>query len=122
MVRVGGVDPCEVHAQRGWAAQCLIHGAVALGGGYEGIKVFGRGIALAVEAKPDRRKPAKAALSMLYNAAGVEISLGVDFASYRIPLRLIGVSRPRRQRLKQHVARACKASISCTGGVQVRPG
>ena len=59
---------------------------------------------------------------MLYNAAEVEISLGVDFASYRIPLRLIGVSRPRRQRLKQHVARACKASISCTGGVQVRPG
>ena len=52
----GGVDPCEVHAQRGWAAQCLIHGAVALGGGYEGIKVFGRGIALAIEAKPDRRK------------------------------------------------------------------
>jgi hypothetical protein len=98
----GGVDPCEVHAQRGWAAQCLIHGAVALGGGYEGIKVFGRGIALAVEAKPDRRKPAKAALSMLYNAAEVEISLGA--------------------RLKQHVARACKASISSTGGVQARPG
>ena len=58
---------------------------------------------------------------MLYNAAEVEISLGVDFASYRIPLRLIGVSRPRRQRLKQHVARACKASISSTGGVQARP-
>ena len=67
-------------------------------------------------------KPAKAALSTLYNAAEVEISPGVDFASYRIPLRLIGVSRPRRQRLKQHVARACKASISSTGGVQAKPG
>jgi hypothetical protein len=67
-------------------------------------------------------KPTKAVLSMLYNAAEVEISLGVDFASYRIPLRLIGVSRPRRQRLKQHVARASKASISSTGGVQARPG
>ncbi len=58
---------------------------------------------------------------MLYNAAEVEISLGVDFASYRIPLRLIGVSRLRRRRVKQHVARACKASISSTG-VQARPG
>jgi hypothetical protein len=47
-------------------------------------------------------KPAKAALSMLYNAAEVEIHLGT--------------------RLKQHVARACKASISSTGGVQARPG
>lgn len=47
-------------------------------------------------------KPAKAAPSMLYNAAEVEISLGA--------------------RLKQHVARACKASISSTGGVQARPG
>ena len=59
---------------------------------------------------------------MLYNAAEVEISPGVDFVSYRISLWLIGVSRPRRQRLKQHIARACKASISSTGGVQARTG